>query len=133
MLDKKLARLKNELKDQEQRLSMYSKKNVKRREDRYTATKLALRKEKNKLSGLARKQADDLVKLRKELLEVKKNNAKLEKKSAHQRTRIVELLDEKKQVSNRLRYYMKRHGVKRDGKEPAMEDDTEEERLRQRG
>ncbi|KAK3743350.1 hypothetical protein RRG08_061286 [Elysia crispata] len=126
MLDKKLARLKNELKDQEQRLSMYSKKNVKRREDRYTATKLALRKEKNKLSGLARKQADDLVKLRKELLEVKRNNAKLEKKSAHQRTKIVELLDEKKQVSNRLRYYMKRHGVKRDGKEPAMEDDTDE-------
>ena len=77
MLDKKLARLKNELKDQEQRLSMYSKKNVKRREDRYTATKLALRKEKNKLSGLARKQADDLVKLRKELLEVKKKQRQI--------------------------------------------------------
>ncbi|GFN75763.1 sodium leak channel non-selective protein-like [Plakobranchus ocellatus] len=108
ILEKKLRQLKDNLQEKSHEMSIYSIKNVKRREGRKAAMRATLRRERNTFAALAKEREEENDRLKTELKKLKDRNVKLEKKTACQRKRLITLMKEKKIARNRARYHQKR-------------------------
>ena len=120
-LDAKLLKLKEELDAKTKDKSMYSIRNVKRRDQRNAEIKASLRSEKNRLAALVQEREKENVVLKSEIEILREENSRLARKVLRQTGRIRRSAKEKKRALNRANYHKKRRLVEKrqNGKEKA--------------